>query len=77
MRTDILDYHDFYRTPLGVAAAAFINARLIEAWGDARGCRLAGFGFANPFLSAFDQAERRLALAPGGQGVIRWPGNGA
>ena len=76
MRTDILDYHDFYRTPLGVAAAAFINARLIEAWGDARGCRLAGFGFANPFLSAFDQAERRLALAPGGQGVIRWPGNG-
>ncbi len=77
MRTDILDYHEFYRTPLGAAAADFISARLIEAWGEARGCRVAGFGFANPFLAKFDHAERRLALAPGGQGVIRWPGAGA
>ncbi len=77
MRTDILDYHEFYRTPLGTAAADFISTRVVEAWGDARGCRVAGFGFANPFLADFEDAERRLALAPGGQGVIRWPGNGA
>lgn len=77
MRTDILDYHDFYRSPLGAAAATFINARLIEAWGDAKGYRVAGFGFANPFLAEFHNAERRLAFAPGGQGVIRWPGAGA
>lgn len=76
MRTDILDYHEFYRTPLGAAAAEFVSARLVEAWGDASGCRVAGFGFANPFLSEFDKAERRLALAPGGQGVIRWPAQG-
>jgi len=77
MRTDILDYHEFYRTPLGAAAKDSISARLVEAWGDARGMRVAGFGFANPYLAAFEQAERRLALAPGGQGVIRWPSRGA
>ena len=77
MRTDILDFHEFYRTPLGEAARASISARLIEAWGDAKGCRIAGFGFANPYLTIFDAAERRIALAPGGQGVIRWPNQGA
>ncbi len=77
MRTDILDYHEFYRTPLGAAAAELISERLVEAWGDAKGCRIAGFGFANPFLAAFENGERRLALAPAGQGVIRWPGAGA
>lgn len=73
MRTDILDYHDFYRSPLGLAAASFIGARIIEAWGDAKTCRVAGFGFANPYLALFPEAERRLSFAPGGQGVIRWP----
>jgi SAM-dependent methyltransferase len=76
MRTDVLDYHEFYRTPLGAAALGSISARIVEAWGDARGCRLAGFGFANPYLAKFDEAERRLPLAPGGQGVIRWPSQG-
>ncbi len=76
MRTDILDYYDFYRSALGEAAAAFIGERLTEAWGDCKGCRIGGFGFANPYLSLFPEAERRLALAPGAQGVIRWPASG-
>lgn len=73
MRTDILDYHEFYRTPLGRAACEFIGARLIEAWGQTDRLRVAGFGFANPYLAQLGGAERMLSLAPGGQGVIRWP----
>ncbi|MEM8770424.1 MAG: methyltransferase domain-containing protein [Pseudomonadota bacterium] len=73
MRTDILDFHEFYRSPLGTAAAGFIGAQLTEAWGDGDRLRIGGFGFANPYLTLFDKAERRLTLAPGAQGVIRWP----
>jgi len=73
MRTDILDFYEFYRSPLGRAAAEFISGRLKEAWGDGAGLSIVGFGYANPFLSTFAAADRRIALAPGGQGVIRWP----
>ncbi|MCA8887208.1 MAG: methyltransferase domain-containing protein [Parvularculaceae bacterium] len=73
MRTDILDLHDFYARPLGLAARGFIAARLEAAWDEHARLRIAGFGHAEPFLDLFPDAERRIALAPGGQGVIRWP----
>jgi SAM-dependent methyltransferase len=73
MRTDILDLHDFYASPLGRAAAGFVDARLKEAWSDHKGLRIVGFGHAEPYLGGFDAAERVIALAPAGQGVIRWP----
>jgi len=73
MRTDILDLHRFYESSLGKTAASFIAARVVEAWGDARHMRVAGFGFASPYLEMLSHAERRLNLAPAGQGVIRWP----
>ncbi len=77
MRTDILDFHEFYRSPLGAMAHEFIASRLREAWGDGAGLSIAGFGYANPYLELFDAAYRNIALAPGGQGVIRWPQQGA
>lgn len=73
MRTDILDLHGFYESPLGKAAQGFIGSRIVEAWGEAARCRIAGFGYATPYLTAFPPAERVLALAPGAQGVMRWP----
>ncbi|MBB5517266.1 class I SAM-dependent methyltransferase [Amphiplicatus metriothermophilus] len=76
MRTDILDLHRFYESPLGAAARDFIAARLAEAWGEAARLRVAGFGYASPFLSAFDAAERVLHLAPDAQGAMRWPADG-
>ena len=76
MRTDILDLHEFYRTRLGAITEEFIAARLKDAWGDGNGLSIAGFGYTNPYLSLFNQAERRLAFSPGAQGVVRWPGNG-
>lgn len=76
MRTDILDFHEFYRAPLGRMARDFIAPRLTEAWGTGAGLAIAGFGYANPYLELFEQAQARFALAPGGQGVIRWPAKG-
>lgn len=76
MRTDILDFHEFYNAPLGRAAHSFIAARLVELWGDGAGLSIAGFGYANPYLEQFEAAYARYALAPGGQGVIRWPNKG-
>ncbi len=77
MRTDILDLHDFYETPLGRAARGFVAARIEEAWREHDRLRLAGFGHAEPYLGCFDKAERTLAIAPGDQGVVRWPAGGA
>ena len=76
MRTDILEFHDFYRTALGEATRGFISDRLRDAWDDGSGLALAGFGYANPYLEIFGGATRRLALSPGAQGVIRWPPDG-
>lgn len=73
MRTDILDLHRFYQSPLGAKASAFIASRLNEVWGEAKQMRIGGFGFTGPYLDAFPNAERRLNFAPAGQGVIRWP----
>lgn len=77
MRTDILDFYEFYRTPLGMMARDFIAGRLVEVWGDGAGLSIAGFGYANPYLELFTAAKARFALAPGGQGVIRWPSGDA
>lgn len=73
MRTDVLDLHGFYESPLGAAARGFIAARIAEAWGEAKRCRVVGFGYAAPYLDGFAEAERVLALAPAAQGVMRWP----
>ncbi|NWG70445.1 MAG: methyltransferase domain-containing protein [Parvularculaceae bacterium] len=77
MRTDIVDLHAFYERPLGCAVRDFLTAHLVERWGAAKGLRVAGFGYAAPFLGKFDAAERVLALAPAGQGAMRWPLEGA
>ena len=61
MRTDILDLHKFYESPLGEAARGFIAAGLKEAWGSGERQRVAGFGFTTPYLAAFETAERLLA----------------
>ncbi|MEE2690447.1 MAG: methyltransferase domain-containing protein [Pseudomonadota bacterium] len=76
MRTDILDLHKFYESPLGKRARAAVEGRLVEAWGEAAGMRVAGFGHASPYLGAFPKAERTLVLAPDAQGAMRWPAEG-
>ncbi len=73
MRTDILNVYGFYASPLGETAAGFIRDQIAAAWADHAGARVAGFGYAEPYLSGFPDAERTIALAPEGQGVVHWP----
>lgn len=73
MRTDVLDLHAFYESPLGAATRSVIASHIAEAWPDVKGCRIAGFGYVSPYLDAFKDGERVLALAPAAQGVIGWP----
>lgn len=70
MRTDILDIDAFYEAPLGQSARDFISNRLIEAWEDVHGLRIAGFGHTAPYLPLFKAAERRLCLVPEGMGAL-------
>ncbi|MEL6362280.1 MAG: methyltransferase domain-containing protein [Pseudomonadota bacterium] len=73
MRTDILEFHDFYHEPLGTFARDMIRSRLRQAWPSVDGMSIAGFGHCEPILEVFDEADRRLSFAPATQGVIRWP----
>jgi SAM-dependent methyltransferase len=73
MRTDIVDLHDFYASPLGARARDSIAARICEAWPDRTSLRIAGFGHTEPYLERLCDAERLIALAPASQGVVRWP----
>lgn len=76
MQTDILDFYEFYRKPLGVIVRDMIAQGVSDAWGDGAGLTIAGYGYANPYLEVFGSARARLAFAPGAQGVVRWPDGG-
>lgn len=73
MRTDILDLHHFYESPLGITARDLIRGELASLWADEDHIKMAGFGFSTPYLSQYPKARTLLALAPDAQGVMRWP----
>lgn len=77
MTADIVDLRDFYATPLGRTAREAIRGRLRELWPDLRGQRVAGIGYAVPYLRGYAaEAERVTALMPEAQGVLHWPPEG-
>jgi len=75
MHLDVVDLRNFYyRTPLGRVAQRAIRDQITEAWPEAKGQTVAGFGFAVPVLRPYLAAARRVvALMPGQQGVMPWP----
>src|SRR5258708_37449891 len=78
MRTDVLDFNDFYHSSLGQMTVRLLRARLREVWPNVRGEKVLGLGYATPFLRPFkEEAERVLAFMPAQQGVTRWPRKGA
>ena len=65
---------EFYRTSRGAVTARVIRARIAAVWPDVSGCEVLGFGYAVPYLRAWEgQAYRRIALTPAQMGAIRWP----
>ena len=77
MANDVVDIRDFYATSLGQMTGRILRARLRSVWPDVRGERIAGVGYATPYLRPFqEEAERVVAVMPAGQGVLRWPPSG-
>lgn len=77
MRPDVISLRNFYDRPLGQMAAALIAREIGRIWPDLSGLHVAGIGFAPPILERIgDDAGSRVALMPGGQGVIHWPAPG-
>ncbi|WP_425051636.1 class I SAM-dependent methyltransferase [Psychromarinibacter sp. S121] len=76
MHLDVLDLRNFYyRSALGRSAQRAIRNQVIEMWPDAPGETVVGFGFAAPLLRPYlTTAQRVVALMPGQQGVMPWPG---
>src|SRR5882757_6497403 len=77
MSLDVIDLRNFYNMPLGAIVRRLIGVKIRARWTDMRDLRLAGIGFATPYLSVFrEEAERVLALMPATQGVLEWPPGG-
>jgi SAM-dependent methyltransferase len=73
MAVDILDLMRFYDSPLGQVVVRVVGRRIAEAWGETRGRRILGLGYAVPFLARTAECERMIALMPARQGVVHWP----
>jgi SAM-dependent methyltransferase len=77
MAIDVTELKAFYAGPLGSVVRRLLAHEIRAVWPDERGRRLAGLGFATPFLQLFrEEAERVLAFMPATQGVIPWPESG-
>ncbi|MEM7566112.1 MAG: methyltransferase domain-containing protein [Pseudomonadota bacterium] len=75
---DVSDLLTFYGTPnaasVGEFARRLIVQRVRARWQDVRGLRVAGLGFAPPYLAGFrGEAERVSAFMPARQGSSHWP----
>src|SRR4051812_12318291 len=74
MSLDVVDLRNFYAQPLGTVARRFVSRGIRMRWSDTRAQRIAGIGYATPYLGLFrEEAERCLAFMPAAQGVVRWP----
>lgn len=74
MQLDAADLADFYEAPLGLLTRRIIARQLRLMWPSTRGNCILGYGFAVPYLRAFQsEAERVVAAMPAQQGVVAWP----
>jgi SAM-dependent methyltransferase len=72
MRPDLADLQAFYGSRSGQLARRLVYTQLRQLWPDLRGRSVLGLGYAIPLLAAFDEAERVVALVPGGAATA-WP----
>src|SRR4051812_9351295 len=74
MSLDVVDLRNFYAQQLGVVARRYVGRGIRGRWADTRGQRVAGIGYATPYLGLFrEEAERCLSFMPAAQGVVKWP----
>ena len=74
MSLDVVDLRNFYAQQLGAVARRFVGRGIRLRWSDVRAQRVAGVGYATPYLGLFrEEAERCLSFMPAAQGVVKWP----
>lgn len=74
MRADVRDLAAFYESPLGLVARRTLSQKIRSMWDDVHGLTVLGTGYATPYMRPFlHEADRVLALMPGGQGAQHWP----
>jgi SAM-dependent methyltransferase len=72
-RLDVVEFRDFYASPLGFVVARQLAPVVAAALRCDATTRLLGIGFPTPYLAdAGAGAERVLAFMPAGQGVMDW-----
>lgn len=77
MFLDVVDLRDFYSSDLGRVIRPILADHFRKIWPSVSGDRLAGLGFATPYLAPFrEEADRTLALMPAAQGAVNWPAGG-
>jgi SAM-dependent methyltransferase len=77
MAIDVVDLRSFYTAPLGHVARRYVGSAVAKFWPSVSGLRIAGIGFALPYLSLMrEESERCMALMPARQGVVNWPSSG-
>jgi len=74
LRTTTDDLERFYATPLGRTAEEVLRQKLVDAWGDCKGLRVAAFGFPRAIIDVFSAAERTVALVPAAAGTCQGSG---
>ncbi|MCK6418210.1 MAG: methyltransferase domain-containing protein [Alphaproteobacteria bacterium] len=74
MLRNAYDFRNFYRSIAGRIMRRVLQTRLLALWPHGQGLRIAGCGYAVPYLSAFRPgSERIIALMPATLGIHAWP----
>jgi SAM-dependent methyltransferase len=74
MLLNAVDLKEFYDTTQGRVVQHMIRRHVRAFWPDVKGQRVAGLGYAVPYLRFFlGEAERVFALMPMQQGAVFWP----
>lgn len=71
---DVYDLKSFYNGKMGRVVRRIMQERIGRFWPDMRGLRLAGCGYAVPYLRAYrGEAERVVAMMQPETGALHWP----
>lgn len=77
MAYDVVNFCEFYSTPLGQAAGHRIQDCIHEVWPNLTGQQILGLGYSVPYLDFYvTPSECVFAVMPAQLGVVLWPEQG-
>ncbi len=77
MVASVYDLRAFYECRRGKIIHPILQSKILSIWPDAKGLRMAGCGYAVPFLTPYmAEAERVVSIMPARLGVHHWGHDG-